>query len=162
MNREGLLPQLLEGLLFPKIFQNLLIIAHPSKIIVALLGLSVIWLAGSLMDLNKTVVVSEYATTELQVYMDSSNKPENLEQFIEQNKESGRRQGLFFTLWRFSSQRFHNAVKSLFAFDLPSVASNIADCFKAARWAVTYHFFYCLVFFAIAICVISLVGRTLC
>ena len=69
---------------------------------------------------------------------------------------------MFDTLWHFASLKFHGALNSLFSFDFPSVAVQIAEYFKALGWALRYHLFYCLVFVLIQLAVISIAGGSLC
>ena len=70
--------------------------------------------------------------------------------------------GVFSTLWNFTAVRFQGVVNSLFAFNIAGVAANITDCFKAVGWALTYHFFYSLIFYTIAYVVMTLAGGALC
>jgi len=135
---------------------------QPSKLIIAFLALAIICLAGWIMDLSKTVVATpntQGQETELQIYMTNPNR---LKPYIENYKEKGEYKGVFSTLWHFTSTRFKNAVNLLFAFNLPAVAANIAECFKAAGWALRYHFIYCIIFFAIGLAVISIAGGSIC
>jgi len=153
--------QVFENLLFPKIFKTFRIAIQPSKLIIAFSAVAAICLAGWIMDFGKTVVASGNGDTELQVYMDSTS-PKQVESFIEMYEETGNRTGVFLTLWRFAAARFHNAINALFAFNLTNVAVNIAECFKAARWAMRYHFLYCIILFAISLAAISVAGGSLC
>jgi len=151
-----------DDLLFPKIFQTFRIAIQPSKLIIAFLALAVICLAGRIMDLRKTVVVTPGThgkITELQIYM---TNPDQLNSYVENHKQSSERIGVFSTLWNFAAEKFKGAVNSLFAFNLPAAAANIADYFKAVGWAVRYHFIYCIIFFIIKLAVISIAGGSLC
>jgi len=135
---------------------------QPSKLIIAFAAMAVICLSGWTMDFSKTVIAvpkTQGETTELQIYMTS---PDNLKSFIEIHKESGERQGVFSTLWCFGSEKFHGALKSLFAFNLPEVAKNIAEGFRALSWALRYHYLYSIIFFVITLAVISIGGGGLC
>ena len=154
--------QLFGDSLFPKIFQTFRMAVQPSKLIIAFSALAVIALAGWIMDLSETVVATEAAEgeiTELQIYM---TDPDQLKSYIEDNRQSGNRTGVFSTLWHFGAARFHGALNCLFAFNLPAVAVNIADCFKALVWALRYHFVYCIIFFAMGLAVLSVAGGSLC
>jgi len=155
-------PKVFDNLLFPKIFQTFRMAIQPSKLIIAFVALAIICLAGWIMDFSRTVIAvpeTQGEITELQIYV---TNPHKLKSHIEDYKESSERRGVFSTLWRFGSAKFHGALKSLFAFDLPSVAANIAESFKALRWALRYHYIYSIVFFAIALAVISIAGGSLC
>ena len=155
-------PQFFENFLFPKIFQTFRMAIQPSKLIIAFVALAIICLSGWVMDFSRTVIAApktQGETTELQIYI---TNPDKLKSHIENYKESGERRGVFSTLWQFGSIKFHGALKSLFAFDLPGIAANIAEYFKALRWALRYHYIYSIIFFAITLAVISIAGGSLC
>ena len=160
------------NLLFPKIFKTFRMAIQPSKLIIAFLAIAVICLAGWIMDFSQTVVVgpqtqiisneqitTKAETTELQIYLTS---PAQMQSYLERYKQKGQRTGVFSTLWHFAALKFHGALKSLFAFNLPGVAANVADYFRAMRWALRYHWFYCIVFFVIKLAVISIAGGAIC
>ena len=155
--------QLCNNLLFPKLFQTFRIAIHHSNLIIAFLGVVIIFASGRLMDLNKTVVVSRDSQgkiqTELQKYIENSNQ---VESYIEKSKDNGQCIGVFSTLWQYAAERFQGAVDSLFAFDLHGVVENIANYFRSIRWALKYHFVYCIIFFAIKLAVISVAGGAIC
>jgi len=148
-----------ENLLFPKIFRSFRLAVQPTKLAVALGAVAVICLVGRLMDINATVVTSGAGLNELQVYI---SNPDRLQDFIKNNSETGERVGVFSTLWHFSSERFHQALYSMFSFNLPDMAANIGDCFRAVGWAIRYHYFYSLVFFLVKLAVISIAGGAIC
>ncbi|UCG55623.1 MAG: hypothetical protein JSU70_12230 [Phycisphaerales bacterium] len=166
---------LLDSFLFPKIFQAFRMAIQPSKLIIAFLGLVVICLAGRIMDLNKTVVTTPLSpglagdtrsgasqpsgVTELLVHI---TNPDAVERYIAASSKDREFRGVFSTLWGFGTDRFHGALRCLFRFDLLGVAANIADCFQAMVWAVRYHFMYSIIFFAIALAVMSITGGAIC
>ncbi len=154
--------QLFENFLFPKIFQTFRMSIQLSKLIIAFSAVIVICLAGWVMDFSRTVVTtaeSQGKVTELQIYITT---PDQLQSHVEGYKEKGDRAGVFSTLWQFGTAKFNGALNSLFKFNLPGVAANIAKCFKAAGWALRYHFFYCIIFFVIVLAVLSIAGGSLC
>ncbi len=162
MDSEQKSTQLFDNCLFPKIFQSFRMAIQPSKLIIAFAAMAVICLAGWIMDFSKTVVVAKEAhgrNTELLTYMAG---PDRLKPYIENYKKTGEHTGVFSELWKLTASRFQGAVDSLFAFNLPAVAANIADCFKAVGWAIKYHTIYCVIFFAITLAVISIAGGALC
>lgn len=164
MGSEKEPPKVFENLLFPKIFQSFRIAIHYKNLIIAFLAVVVICLAGWLMDFSKTVVAvtgpdGRMIETELQIYIAD---PDQLESYVENTKESADRIGVFSTLWRFAAGKFHNALKCLFAFNIPGVFVNIAEYFKAITWAVRYHLIYCLIFGAIKLVVIAVAGGAIC
>ena len=133
--------------LFLKIFQTFRMAIQPSKLIITFVALTIICLAGWFMDLTKSVIAvpkTQGDATELQIYIAN---PQTLKSFIEDYKERGDRKGVFSTLWRFGSEKFHSALKSLFAFDFTSVMINASDSFKALKWALRYHYIYSITFF---------------
>jgi hypothetical protein len=154
--------KVLDNLLFPKIFQTFRMAIQPSKLIIAFVSLAVICLSGWIMDFSRPVICApktQGKLTELQVYI---NNPDKLKLHIEFYKEYGERKGVFSTLWNFGSEKFHGVLTSLFAFDLPGVAKNIADGFKALMWALRQHYIYSIIFFAITLAVFSLGGGGIC
>ncbi len=144
---------------------------QPSKLTIAFSALVVICLVGWIMDFSKTVVAAPNPQlhhkktvlpgeiTELQIYMAG---PDQVQSYIQMYKERGERRGVFSTLWDFASERFRDTLSSLFAFNLPRVATNITECFKAIKWAFRYHFIYCIIFFVVKLAVISIAGGAIC
>ena len=154
--------QRLENFLFPKILRTFLMAIQPTKLIIAFLALVVVCLAGWIMDFTSSVVTTpgpQGQISELEIYM---TNPDQVESFIEQYKQKGEHRGVFSTLWHFTAERFHNAISSLLAFNLPAVAANAADCFNAMGWALNHYFIYCIVFVLITLAVISAAGGSLC
>jgi len=152
--------QLLDNLVFPKIFQTFRMSIQPTKLIITSVALAIICLAGWVMDFSRTVVGRGDGITELQVYMEN---PVQLQKFIDKNKDfTNERRGVFSTLWHFAAKQFHGAVDSVFALDLPGLIRNIADFFKAVGWALRYQTVYCIVFFIIMLAVISISGGAVC
>jgi hypothetical protein len=162
MANEGQSLQLLDNILFPKIFQTFRMAIQPTKLIIAFVSLLVICLAGWIMDFSKTVVAtkgSQGKETELHIYVSA---PEEIQSYIEGFQEKAERTGVFAALWNFAAARFTGAVDSIFALNPSGVARNIVDCFKAIRWALKYHFLYCIIFFLITLAVISVGGGAIC
>jgi len=149
--------------LFPKIFQTFRMSIQPTKFIISFAALAVISLAGWLMDYSKTVRIArnsngETMLTELQSYMIN---PTQIKSFIEDYNQ-GPGDGVFFTLWHFGSEKYHNILKELFELNFTSIATNTADCFTALRWALRYHTLYCIIFIAIILAVTSIAGGAIC
>ncbi|MEJ2700964.1 MAG: hypothetical protein P8Z79_00835 [Sedimentisphaerales bacterium] len=162
---------------------------QPTKLIIASLALAVICLAGRIMDLSKTVVVtpgSGTATiqqrtqargtvartgvvpapaqtreriTELDIY---AANHEAVNKYIEAYKGKAEGVGVFHALWHFSTSRFQGAVDSVFAFDLRGLWDNITGCVQALGWALRYHTLYCIIFLAIILAVISIAAGAIC
>ena len=107
-------PQLINDLLFPKIFQSFRMSIQPTKLIIAFLALAIICLVGWIMDFSKTVVATpgtKERLTELNIYM---TNPAQMKSYFEGLKQKGEGVGVFSTLWHFESAKFHNALKELF------------------------------------------------
>jgi hypothetical protein len=153
------LDSLVQTFLFARIFRTFRMAIQPSKMIMAFTAILIICLAGRVMDLSRTVVTAPDGATELQVHFEN---PENMQNFIETNKENSEGTGVFVTLWHFNRERFHHALDSLFAFNLVGVAENISDCLRAISWAFRRHPLYCIVFFVIKLAVISVAGGAIC
>lgn len=135
---------------------------QPTKLIITALALAVICLAGRIMDLSKTVVVtpsSQAKLTELDIYIAN---PEQMKKFLETFKGQDEGVGVFKTLWHFSADRFQGAVDSVFAFDLNGLEDNITGFFRAVGWALRYHTIYCIIFFVIVLSVLSIGGGAIC
>ncbi len=163
MGSEKQCAELLEGLLFPKIFRTFRMAIQPSKLIIALSAIAAICLAGWIMDsVTKSVRVTPSTNgqeTELNIYLAD---PDKLDDYIESLPQTAPRTGVFATLWSFARAKFHGALAALFAFDLPLLAANVAEYFRAVEWAMRYHFTYCVIFALIKLAVLSVAGGAIC
>jgi hypothetical protein len=153
-----------EGLLFPKIFRTFRMAIQPTKLIIIFSALIIICLAGWIMDRSETVVgkrntKGKITETELQIYM---NNPSQVKEYIKNYREKSRGTGVFSTLWHFTAATFQASVDSVFDLKIKGVGKNIKDYFKAAGWALRHHFLYCIIFFVIYLCVISIAGGAIC
>ena len=156
--------RLFDDLLFPKILQTFRMAIQPTKLIIAFLAVTVICLAGWIMDLSGTVVVdNDGDITELNRYVENvGNRNAAVEAHIVKFEDAGKRQGVFSTLWHFGSTKFHTAIIELFDLNLKGVKDNIAAFFRALGWAFRFHCVYCLIFVALALAVMSVAGGALC
>ena len=105
--------QLLDDLVFPKIFQTFRMSIQPTKLIITSVALAIICLAGWVMDFSKTVAVERdnegrIVDTELQIYMTDADLNEVLSE-IEKLRQNGQRSGVFSTMWHFAATKFHGA-----------------------------------------------------
>ena len=151
MSIEEETSQLIGNLLFPKIFQSFRMAIQPSKLIISISAMTIICLAGWLMDFSRTVVVTEdeqgkVTDTELEIYMFDA---EMVSLYTQASWDNGDRRGVFSTLWRFASKRFHNALNSLLVADLVSVKNQLGEFFRGIGWALRFHLVYCVIFFLI-------------
>jgi len=156
--------RLFDDLLFPRIFQSFRIAIQPTKLIIAFMAVTVICLAGWIMDFSKTVVTDKKGgVTELSAYMSRTSNPDAaVQSHVAKFKDNGGRKGVFSTLWHFGSARFHGALKDMFDLNFKGVEKNIADYFKAVCWAMKYHYIYCLIFIAIKLAAIAVAGGAIC
>ena len=149
-----------EDMLFLNIFQSFSMARRPGKLLIGLAVVGLIFFFGWAMDFSNTVVVgNDGLTTELDVYLSQGGA---VSAYIEDNKDSGNQRGVFSTLWRFSVKRFEIAVACLFSFDLPGVAEQVGKYISGLFWAIRYHFWYSLVFFAIKLFIVSFAGGLIC
>ena len=159
--------QLLEDLIFPKIFQTFRMSIQPTKLIIIAVALAVICLAGWIMDFSKTVAVErdsngKIAKTELQIYITQADRSK-VQSEIEKLNQNGQRSGVFSTMWHFSAKKFQGAVESVvLRHNIEELVNNITDYFKAIGWALRYHPVYCIFFFAIELAVMSIAGGAIC
>ncbi len=87
--------------------------------------------------------------------------------FIESRREFGAskdaaRTGVFTTLWRFGDKEFHNALYALLSWNIPGFVRSVTNGAKALLWAFRWHTLYSIVFFTVALVVLSLAGLALC
>lgn len=164
MGSENETSQIFKNALFLKVFQSFRMAIHPSKLIIAFMAVATICLAGWLMDFGESVLImraprSKVMVTELDVYIIN---PGQFASYLEKARRGDEGVGVFFTLWRFGSKKFHDALTCLFAFNITGVVTNIAEFFQAIIWAVRYHWLYCFIFFLINLIVISIAGGAIC
>lgn len=151
---------LLDGLLFPGIFQTFRMSIQPTKLIITSCALAVICLAGYVMDqISQSVITDSDGVTELQIYLE---QPGRLQQFIEDNKDAPGK-GVFSTMWKSAAEKFNEAVKSvLLKHDIEGVIYNITAYFTDVGWAIRHHPIYCVIFFAIKLAVMSVAAGAIC
>lgn len=156
--------RLFDDLLFPKILQTFRMAIQPTKLIIAFLAVTLICLAGWIMDFSGSVVVDDVGdATELSRYVENAgDRDAAVESHIDKFRDTGERQGVFATLWHFGSARFHAAIIDLFDLNLKGVRDNVTAFFRAIGWAFRFHCIYCLIFVALALAVMSVAGGALC
>ncbi|MFA5553749.1 MAG: hypothetical protein WCZ89_08355 [Phycisphaerae bacterium] len=155
-------PNFLESCMFTKIFQTFRLSIHPSKLVIAFGAIAIIAVAGTLMDIAKTVVVrpdTNGKVTELQIYM---HNPDNVKTFIQNNKGLEKGRGVFSVLWSFAAERFEGTVDSLLRLNFPGAVENIAQYTTAVCWAFRHHMVYCAIFGIIKLIVICIAGGAIC
>ena len=152
--------QLLDKLLFTRIFQSFRIAIHPSKMIIAFLAVAIISASGVLMDLTRSVVTSrDGKVTELSVYV---QEPSAVAEFIKLNKDNGQGAGVFSTMWKYGAKQFEKTVDSVLNGRFGSAVEDVADYFNAVGWSFKYHFWYSIIFAAIKLVMICVAGGAIC
>ncbi len=155
--------QILNSLLFPKIFRTFWMAIQPSKLIISLGMIATIALGGWLMDLVSKSVVSTPGTngteTELHIYMSA---PERVGIYIDRYSDSGERIGVFSTLWDFGRERFHGALRGLFNFNMTGVMRNVSEYMTAVEWLFKFHPVYCVIFALMKLCIVCIGGGAIC
>jgi len=162
MNGENQAGIILDSLLFPRIFRSFRMAIQPSKLIIAFCMITMTGLVGWLMDLPKTVVTTpgtNGAETELNLFL---NAPERLNSYIEKNAYTENHRGVFSTMWGFGISKFHGSLKAIFRFDLFGILANTVEFLRAIKWAIRYHFLYCLIFAVINLCIAAVGGGAIC
>jgi len=162
MERENQASKILEGFLFGKIFRSFRLAVQPSQLIISFLLIAAVGLAGWLMDLPKTVVTTPGTNgreTEMNIYL---TNPEQVESYIERYSESNQLTGVFSTLWGFSHDKLHGALRSLFSLNMPGVMENAGEYLRAMLWAIKHHTLYCAIFGFITLCLVSIFGGAIC
>lgn len=166
----------LGSFLFLSIFRSFRMAIQPSKLALAFAAVTVITLAGGVMDLNRTVVATDDFTyvpdgeavtitrpgwwiTELDIYLTSDT---SVADFRESNWPQGRRVGVCRAFWTVVAEQFHAALYALFALDIWLVIDSIANCIRAVLWAFHYHTVYSIIFFTIVFVMVSLAGGAIC
>lgn len=150
-----------ESFLFPRIFQAFRMAIQPTKLILAFLAVAAICLAGRVMDINETVVVSsDTGRTELDEYIDYG-APMVLEH-IRLFGGAQERAGVFGILWSYQAEQFHEILYSLLTFEIRTAREHLGNCFDALAWASLFHPQYTFLFFAISLIVMSLPGAAIC
>jgi hypothetical protein len=99
------------------------------------------------------------AETELNLFLTA---PEQVDSYIERYAGTEHPRGVFSTMWGFGIAKFHHSLRAIFAFDPFGVLNNAEECLGAVKWAIKYHPFYCLIFAAINLCVVSIGGGAIC
>lgn len=169
------IPRYLENFLFPNVFKTFRIAVLPGRLFTAFLGIAVIFAAGALMDLSRTVIASGDITpqqlsgpaltgtlvypTELNCYI---NAPERTGYFLDRYKDKGYRIGVSRVLGYYLAGRFNGAVTGLAQLRLDKVLTNITGSVRAVIWALKYHTVYSIIMFLIILTCLSITGEAIC
>lgn len=148
----------------------------PNKLLLAFAAVAVTCLAGFVLDLfSQSVVVTEQdrpayglhaGQTELHVYI---QQPDQTGVFIDSLGDQGRRQGVFWTLWNFTTTRFHHATTQLLNLGQANIFENVRivltdiwQCFRAGAWAIRFHPIYSMLYFVFLFLTFALMGGAIC
>jgi hypothetical protein len=179
MTEQTGLWQLWDNLIFTRLIRSFKMAIRPTKMVIAMLAVTLICLTGWVMDVCTMTspkkrpifesTVSTIATfgheASMQVYLAS---PVELMASIEDyhNKSDS---GVFSTLCNYSAARFNSATVSLIGGDVfdvflnfSNVLLNIWGFLIGPIWAIKYHTLYSVIFFALTIPVICIAGGAIC
>jgi hypothetical protein len=169
----------LKNSLFLHIFRSFRMAIQPSRLAVAFAALTVICLAGWLMDLSRTVVVSapgEVALpggilgrwprgeiTEFDAYLRS---PAEFQALLNSPASSHARTGVFDTLAAHAAAQIQTTTTSLLTLDIRQFILSLVDgvqrSARALIWAFRYHTIYSMAFFAVVLATLAVAGGTIC
>lgn len=144
--------------------------------ILAFSAISVVCIMGFLMDnCTKSVTVGSVHslepgthrnTTELDIYI---HDPEQVRLFVQQYGDQNPGQGVFSTLWDFTSERFHESTTQLLNLGRANIFANVKlvlyNCWLSVRalgWALRFHPIYSLIYFSVSFLIFSLIGGAIC
>ncbi|MEN6383711.1 MAG: hypothetical protein ABFD79_00775 [Phycisphaerales bacterium] len=165
------------NLLFPNVFKTFVIAIQPGRILTAFLVLALIFLAGWIMDLHKTVIVSGKLTnadlrvstlngsrtysTELHCYITFPDRIDNYYNiYKERTKEQ--RLGVFKVFSNFCVSNFNEGTAYFVQLRFDKALEAMINCFKACVWVLKYHTIYGIIFLFISFISISLGGGAIC
>ncbi len=163
----------LTDLLFPNIFKTFNIAIQPSKMLTAFLAIAIIFAAGKLMDLHKTVVVSGRLTNaDLRISMLNGNMswptelhcfisyPERTDNYIKmyQARTSNPKFGVFKVFSSFCIANFNDGIVYLLQLQFGKTAVAISNCVKACVWILKYHTIYGIIFLTVSFVVMTFAG----
>ena len=146
----------------------------PTKMILAILSVLTACTLGFVMDTCTRDVTTGYLKTdpsvlktELNVYIYHSVK--QTKEFITENVDQHPQQGVFSTLWSFSSGRFHNAVTQLLNLSNSNLYANVKYafynvwlCIRAVGWAFRFHPIYSSIYFSAVFLIFVFLGSAIC
>ncbi|MCE5184897.1 MAG: hypothetical protein LLF76_02085 [Planctomycetaceae bacterium] len=166
------LKRIWEDLAMPDLAISIKLAVGPTKLVLAFCGIVLICSLGYLMDLaGKSVVIGPAEIqgeqkTELDVYIAD---PAHTRQFIEANRETAPRKGVFNVLWSFTSARFHDSTLQLLNLGNANIFANVRFaihnlwlCIRAVAWAFIYHPVYSTFFFVAIFIVSVFFGGAIC
>jgi hypothetical protein len=175
MTEQKNLTQCCDGLLFLNIFRTFRIAIQPARILTAFFALTLLFIAGWLMDFSKTVVASGRVTrqdlrmseltgsltwpTELHCFIGS---PERIEGFIERYKDKPYKQGVFKVWSNFCIARLNRAAASIVVLRFDNFVTSLTECIFASVWVLKYHTIYSIILFFIALILFSVAGGAIC
>lgn len=169
------LREIWEDLALPELAMAIRLALGPAKLAFAFCGVLFACSLGLLMDrCARTVVVitpeisaSTVSQTELNVYISGTVK--QTRQFINDFHETGKRQGVFSTLFSFFALRFHEATTQLLDLGNATFFANVKYglfntwlCLKAIGWAFRFHPIYSVLFFSAVFLSGVFVGGGIC
>ncbi|MCU0913643.1 MAG: hypothetical protein MUC88_03660 [Planctomycetes bacterium] len=151
--------------LFPRVFEAFRLAVRPSQLALAFAAVTIIGLAGWIMDLSRTViVVGDYKVprpradlrwnqnaSELNIYLMGGALA--LEAFIESRQTIAERTGVFGTLWQFGAAQSRRTLS-----EGAGLGRGISDSVRALCWALRWHTVYSIVFLSVALVTLAWAG----
>ncbi len=175
MAEQKNLAECCNGLLFLNIFRTFRIAIQPARFLTAFFALAVIFIAGWLMDLSKTVVVSGQLSrrelrssaltglagwpTELHCFVSDSQQ---VDAFIKNYKGKAEGQGVFKVWSNFCLTRFNQAAASIVLLNFGNFVTCVTECVAACMWALQYHTIYSIILLLIVMIMFSIAGGAIC
>lgn len=165
-----------DDLALPELVRSFTLAVGPIKLLLAFGAVCAICILGFLMDqCSRNVVVClqnvpesalSAGQTELDAYI--QNAPQTAS-FIERFQTQTAGQGVFKTLWNFTTVRFHQTIRQWlnlgqanFFANVQYTWENIRQCFCALAWAVRFHPIYSVLYFTASFFVLSFIGGAIC
>jgi hypothetical protein len=127
--------------IFPRIFQAFRMALQPTKLIITFCCIAVLCIIGRILDL-------------IWYWAGQFTPSEGQSPLIYQ--------GVSSSMWSFAATKFHGAVESVFAFNLPVLVENITGYFQAIGMMFKIRPVYCTIFAVAALAVFSVGGGAIC
>lgn len=181
MSSRYSIKSIVDDLALPELAYAFKLAVGPTKLLLMLVAVAIISGFGWFLDnISRSVVshprapemncgkngVKLLVRTELEVWLVA---PDAIYDFVERYGKQYRNVGVFSTLWRFASDRFDDSIRQLFDFRKSGFVHNISYlfynlwlCLLSLGWAIRFHPFYSLLFFTVALLIISFAGGAVC
>ncbi len=166
-NGINLLLEYLENLMFLNIFKCFKLAIGPNKMLLSFFCILLLALVGvSLDSFTGTVHTGKYNIKDGLAYNSTTSineldayliQEELLKELINQDS-SKTTQGVYLTMWDFTTKNFNEAIVSILSLDMRGLFRCGVNEIRAFNWALKYHFLYSLVYLSIAYCILAYFG----